>query len=71
MNVAGIGLGLILLGLILIVAMEGFLGEAIIVAGFAVLLFKLLGMADAEGADRQAEIDARADEIRSRHQNPI
>jgi hypothetical protein len=71
MKLAVIGLGLILLGLILAVAMEGFLAEAVIVAGFAVALFKMIGVADAEGADRQAEIDARADEIRSRHQNPV
>ena len=67
----GLALLLIVVGVALMVMVEGIFGELIIVAGIAALLYKLVRVADAETGDRQAEIDARADEIRSQHRNPV
>jgi hypothetical protein len=74
MMLVSIGIALIIVGVVLFVLLEGIFGELLVVAGGLLMLYKLFRAADAESIesiDRQAEIDARADEVRTRHQNPV
>jgi hypothetical protein len=71
MKILGTGLGLVAVGIVLAVVVTGLAGEVLVVAGAALILFTMIQAADGETSGRQSEIDARADEIRGRHQNPV
>jgi hypothetical protein len=70
---AVLGLALIGVGVALVVLLTGIFGELIVIAGVALLAYTLFRVADSETVemDRQAEIDARADDVRSQHQNQV
>jgi hypothetical protein len=68
-----LGLALISVGVALVVLLTGIFGELLVIAGLALVAYKLFRVADSETVemDRQAEIDARADELRSQHQKQV
>jgi hypothetical protein len=71
MRTTALSLALIGLGIVLALAVTGVYGEALIVAGFIVLLYKMVRVADSETAGRQAAMDKPADEVRSTYQRRV
>jgi hypothetical protein len=52
-------------------AVNGIAGEVLMVAGASGILYSMIRVVEADTSPRQDEMDARADEIRRRHQNAI
>jgi hypothetical protein len=70
MTITIASLALIAIGVVLALAVHGIMGGLLIALGAGGLIFSMLHVS-ADAAEKQREIDAQADDIRSRHQTSL